>query len=148
MDIERTHRVGQQKEQQSRSVVVRFRRFSDREAVLRNCSKLRGTNIFIKEDLSSTSQAIKRDKMPLLRQARSEGKIAYFRHTKLIVKDRPGAARGGVGGSRSGDADVAITAVDEACGGIERTTTTTTTTAAASDVGAEGTVDFAAAATT
>ena len=27
--------------------------------------------------------------MPQLKQARASGKIAYFKHTKLIVKDRP-----------------------------------------------------------
>lgn len=94
MEIERAHRIGQQREQQDRPVIVRFSRFADREAVLRNCSKLRGTNIFINEDLSPSSQAIKREKMPLLRQARMEGKIAYFRHTKLIVKERHGMPSG------------------------------------------------------
>ncbi|XP_045107879.1 caM kinase-like vesicle-associated protein [Portunus trituberculatus] len=101
MEIERAHRVGKQSEQRDRPVIVRFSRFSDREAVLRNCPKLRGTNIYINEDLPLTSQAIKRVKMPLLRQARNEGKIAYFRHTKLIVKERPGAV-GGEGGVASG----------------------------------------------
>lgn len=32
--------------------------------------------------------------MPLLRQARSEGKIAYFPHTRLIVKERPSISSG------------------------------------------------------
>lgn len=94
MELERAHRVGQRGEHHNRPVVVRFTKFSDREAVLRNCSKLRGTNVFINEDLSPTSQAIKRKKMPLLRQARGKGKITYFRHTRLIMKERPNIGNG------------------------------------------------------
>lgn len=90
MEIERAHRVGQRREEEGRPVIVRFNKFSDREAVLRNCNKLKGTNIYVNEDLSPASQAIKKGKMPLLKQARMDGKIAYFRHTKLIVRDRPG----------------------------------------------------------
>ena len=82
MELERAHRVGQRREQESRPVIVRFNKFSDREAVLRNCTKLKGTNIHLNEDLSPASQATKKEKTPLLKQARREGKIAFFRHSK------------------------------------------------------------------
>ena len=67
MEIERAHRVGEQREQ-NRTVIVRFTKFSETKAVLRNRSKLRGTNIYINEDLSPISQATKREKMPLHNQ--------------------------------------------------------------------------------
>ncbi|KAG0710778.1 hypothetical protein GWK47_022104 [Chionoecetes opilio] len=55
---------------------------------MRNVAKLRGSRIYIYEDLCPASQEIKRAQLPLLKQAKSEGKVAYFRHTKLIIKDK------------------------------------------------------------
>lgn len=89
IELERVHRVGQRHNNQARPLIARFVRFSDREAVLRNSAKLRGTQIFVNEDLCPASQEIRRAKLPLLKQARSEGKIAYFNYTKLVIKERP-----------------------------------------------------------
>lgn len=91
VDIERAHRVGPRRDQKSRPIIARFSRFCDREAVIRNAGKLRGTSIFINEDLSPASQAVRREQLPLLHQARRDGKIAYFRYTKLIVKEKQGS---------------------------------------------------------
>ena len=44
--------------------------------------------MFINEDLSLASLAKRREQLPQLKEARSRGKIAYFVHTKLVVKDR------------------------------------------------------------
>lgn len=86
IELERAHRVGRRDSQRHRSIVARFTRFGDREAVLRNARKLRGTRIYINEDLCPASQSIKRAQLPFLKQARSEGKVAYFRGTNLIIK--------------------------------------------------------------
>lgn len=40
------------------------------------------------EDLCPASQAAKKAQLPLLKQAKSEGKVAYFRHTRLIIKEK------------------------------------------------------------
>ena len=45
---------------------------------MRSTRILRGTNIYLNDDVCVASQA------------RAQGKIAYFMHTKLIVKDRFG----------------------------------------------------------
>ncbi len=55
---------------------------------MRNANKLKGTNIFLNNDLCPASQAVKNAQMPLLKQAKAQGKIAFFRHTKLIVRER------------------------------------------------------------
>lgn len=99
IELERANRVGPRRESGPRPVVVRFLRFPDRQAVMRNVTKLRGSRIYINEDLCPASQAIKREKLPLLKQARNDGKIAYFSHTKLVIKDR--LAREEVGDSRT-----------------------------------------------
>lgn len=88
MKIERAHRVGLNKLIQPRPVVVRFAKYSDREAVLRNAKKLKGMGIYVNEDLCPASLEEKRRHIPRMRKAREEGKIAFFRHTKLIVKEK------------------------------------------------------------
>ena len=87
LELERAHRVGQHQDARPRPIVARFTRYSDREAVMRSAKKLRGTNIYINDDLCAASQGIKKAQMPQLKQARAQGKIAFFRHTKLIVKE-------------------------------------------------------------
>lgn len=68
--------------------MARLSRYCDREAVMRNATKLRGTNIFVDEDLCPASHAAKIAKMPLLKQAKSQGKVAFFRHTRLIIREK------------------------------------------------------------
>ena len=82
--------MGTRKDDRHRPLVARFTKYCDREAVLRNASKLRGTRIFINEDLCPASQAVKKEKLLQLIQARREEKIAYFSHTRLIIKERLG----------------------------------------------------------
>ena len=87
--IERAHRVGRKSSEKPRTVIAKFLQFKDRDAILRNSNKLKGSNIFISEDLCESSRAKRREKLPALKQARRDGKIAYFSHTNLIIKDRP-----------------------------------------------------------
>lgn len=90
MKLERAHRVGPFNSSRPRTIVARFENFGDREAVVRNAKKLKGTNIYISDDLCPASQEKKRNQIRLLEQARQEGKIAYFKYTKLIIKEREG----------------------------------------------------------
>ncbi|KAK3887035.1 hypothetical protein Pcinc_008800 [Petrolisthes cinctipes] len=113
MKIERAHHTGPAVPSRSRTVVARLEKFGDREAVVRNARKSRGTGIFINEDLCPASQE-KRSQLPLLKQAREDGKIAFFKHTKLIIKDRSNnyerqlssVAVVGGGAARAGDVPV------------------------------------------
>lgn len=86
--LERAHRVGPPRDDKPSTVVARFTRYGDRDAAIRRGSRLRGTNIFLNEDMSSASLAIKNAQMPMFKQARAEGKLAFFRHTRLIIRER------------------------------------------------------------
>lgn len=66
---------------QTRTVVVNFEKFGDREAVRRNARKLKGTGVFVNEDICAASQELIRNQFLRLRQASLEGKIAFFKHT-------------------------------------------------------------------
>lgn len=89
MELERAHRTGPVTPSRPRPVVVRFERFRDREATIRNARKLKGTGIYINEDLCPASQELKKSQILLMKQAREDGKIAFFRYTKLIIKEKP-----------------------------------------------------------
>ena len=86
--IDRSHRVGKPGSSRPRTIVARFANFPDRANILKNSKKLKGTNIFINEDLCEASRQKRREQLPLLRRAREEGKIAYFVHTKLVIKPK------------------------------------------------------------
>lgn len=121
MKIERAHRTGPASASGSRTIVVRFERFGDREAVLRNARKLKGTGIFINEDLCPASQELRKSQIPLKKKAILEGKIAFFKYTKLIIRDkrsqRPGQTSGGVAAEREG-ADVTAVPLSGTGGGL------------------------------
>lgn len=93
VEIEHARRVGPISSTRPRQIITTFTRYSDREAVLRNARKLKGTGVFVDEDLCAASFAEKMSKLPLLKKAREEGKIAFFRNTKLIIKERQFGSR-------------------------------------------------------
>ena len=118
--FERVHRVGAPRSaahssspspQLPRSIVARFVSFKDRENTLVNAKKLKNTNIYINEDLCDASLQLRKDQLLQLREARAAGKVAYFRHTKLVTHERTrtrpgtsgdGVSRGGTGTVTSG----------------------------------------------
>lgn len=66
--------------------------------MIRNARKLRSTGIYINEDLCPASQEIVKSQLPRMKQARSEGKTAYFKHTRHVFKERmSGSSPTGVG---------------------------------------------------
>lgn len=141
IQLERAHRVGQRQDNHERTIVARFTRYADRDAVMRNAAKLKGTKIFfVNEDLCPASQKIRQEKMPMLRQARSEGKLAYFRHTKLIVKERttPNHQSGPVRSWNIGTASVAVSTPNHQSDTMKRSRNTEPVSGAGSMSGCGG----------
>ncbi|KAK4316251.1 hypothetical protein Pmani_012572 [Petrolisthes manimaculis] len=102
--LERAHRVGPRPppsgDARPRTVVVRFTNFNQRQLTLRSSARLKNTNIYINEDLCESSVQIRKEQLPALRRAKAEGKIAYFNHTTLVVRDRGAASDSSVVGVR------------------------------------------------
>lgn len=157
IELERAHRVGKRRDEKPRPIVARFSRHCDREAVMRSARKLKGTNIYLNDDLCAASQVVKNAQMPLYKQARAQGKIAFFRHTKLIIKDRQqdaegrrqssahagGAGRGGMSSGRDGvrhEPAAAVGGADRAAtvGSVAADGTAAAGDAVAADGGAAG----------
>ena len=72
----------------TRTVLVSLSSLKNKENVMKVSHRLKNTGIFLNEDLSENTLKIRKDKMPQLLDAKREGKIAYFRRDKLIIKDR------------------------------------------------------------
>ena len=88
VEIERAHRVGIKNLGKPRTIVAKFLRFGDRQVILKNSSKLKGSGIFINEELCEASLVKRKNQLPDLKKAREEGKVAYFNHTRLVIRDR------------------------------------------------------------
>ena len=72
-------RVGAHAPGRCRTIIATFGRVVEKQACLRAAPKLRGTNVFLNEDLSRESADIRRAKLPELKDLRKRGFIAYFR---------------------------------------------------------------------
>lgn len=88
LPLESAHRVGPRLEGRPRPVVARFTRQLDRDAALRHGKMLRGTNIYLNEDLCPASRKMRTDQLPALKAARAQGKIAFLVNAKLIIKEK------------------------------------------------------------
>lgn len=77
--------------------MAHFTHYNDRNAVVRRGTHLKGTNIYLNEVMSSAFLAINYAQMPLFNQARGEGKIAFFSHSKLIARERTSGSAVGLG---------------------------------------------------
>lgn len=87
--IERAHRVGvRSKANSPRSIVVKFAYYKDRDAVYRNRRLLKGSSIYVNEDLSERIMAKRRAQMDRLIEARNNNKIAYFSYDRLVIKEK------------------------------------------------------------
>ena len=85
-DLERVHRVGKNKNK-TRDIVAKFFRFQDRDAVYMDRRKLKGTQIYINEDLCPATVEVRRQQKDALLEARQQGKVAYFNYRTLVVRD-------------------------------------------------------------
>ena len=65
--------------------------FQERVAILKAAKLLRGSGIFIKEDLSKSERSYRKVLVDKMMKARAEGKKAFIRYTdgKLIIDGKP-----------------------------------------------------------
>lgn len=81
--VARIHRRG--KHQENRPVIVYFQDFTEKEAVLRNAKKLKGTNISISNDYSPSTRHKRRLLWQSGKQDKANGKTVTLIHDKLKV---------------------------------------------------------------
>ena len=97
------HRVTKQSETSlSRTIIAKHPTASDKIKCLHESSKLKEKNIFVNDDVSSTTMVIRRTKFYELKRKRSEGSVAYFSGANLVTKRRQGSERSTVVNNGSG----------------------------------------------
>lgn len=85
-DIERAHRLGYNRNNNKRPVIVKFLNFKTKDRILKMGKCLRGTNYAIAEDYSEQIKTERNKLKPYLIAAKSEGKKAFLSFDKLVIE--------------------------------------------------------------
>ena len=90
VNIDTIHRLSANRSQPAapRTIITKLSNYRTRDDIMRNKSKLKGTGIYLNEDLSDNTNKIRKEKMEEYKKARSLGKIAYFKGRNLVIKER------------------------------------------------------------
>ena len=91
VNISSAFRVGKHPPQTSenpRPIVAKLSSVSCKIACFKSSNRLKGSNVYISEDVSKATQDIRRQKLHLLKQKREEGYIAYFSGTEIIARTK------------------------------------------------------------
>ena len=80
IEFQRVHRVGKRVSSSGkpRQIIARFLKYPQREEVMSNARKLKGKNFGISPDLSSEILERRKKKMKQFKQAKKDGKTAFF----------------------------------------------------------------------
>jgi hypothetical protein len=85
--IERAHRIGQQKENKPRTIVLKLLSFHDKNRILNSTKHLKGTGIYINEDFAQATIEHRRKLWEEVKKLRSEGKYAILKYDKIFSRD-------------------------------------------------------------
>lgn len=85
--VERVHRAGKKITDRDRPVILRFYDFAEKMAILRSCSKLKGTNISISEDFSLAVRETRRKLWKSSKSNRDSGDRVVLLFDKLKIND-------------------------------------------------------------
>lgn len=84
-------RIGKKEKGKNRLLLLKMAGFEEKLAILKAAKNLRGSGIFIKEDLSKSERSQRKVLVEKMMKARAEGKKAFIRFTdgKLIIEGKP-----------------------------------------------------------
>ncbi|XP_065683504.1 protein unc-13 homolog C-like [Hydra vulgaris] len=84
IEIERAHRTGQKKNGKPRTIVLNLQRYEDKVKILKELHRIKGTNIFVNEDFSLETVAIRKKLFTDVKQRRLNGENVAVRYDKII----------------------------------------------------------------
>ena len=88
IEFQRCHRVGIRKDNKHRDIIVRFVRYGDRQTVWRQKTKLKGSQVVIKEDLPQEIETRKARLFPIYKAAIKQGMKALLVADKLFIENK------------------------------------------------------------
>ncbi|XP_060589191.1 uncharacterized protein LOC132744484 [Ruditapes philippinarum] len=86
--LQRVHRIGQYSAGKTRPIVAKFTDFPDRERVRRAAKELKGSIYGISEQYPKEIVDQRRKLIPIMLQARRDGKEAYLKMDKLYINNQ------------------------------------------------------------
>ena len=86
-EVVQVRRIGKRNEAKPRLLLVKLKSIDDKIKLLRLAKALRGSDIYLMEDLSKADREARQKLVKAMKKARSEGKRAYIRFSdgKLII---------------------------------------------------------------
>lgn len=100
IEIERAHRMkrrpnnsnnnnnqNEDKSPRPKTVILKLLRYKDKELILKNAKKLKGTGIFINEDFSDETNLIRMNLKAKMKKARENGKYCVISYDRLVTRD-------------------------------------------------------------
>lgn len=93
IDIERAHRIrnGPTREG-SKHIIAMFSKYKDKDKIMKNAYKLKGTNIFVQDDYCKNTRSIQKILRDHRKEIKATGSVrkADVRYKKLVVEDHDG----------------------------------------------------------
>lgn len=86
-EFARVKRIGQHTSGRIRPILIKFLRYNMKLVVLKNKTKLKGTQIKIDEDYPPDVQERRRTLWPELKRLREQGHIAHLKYDRIVMKD-------------------------------------------------------------
>lgn len=87
-EVEEIRRIGRYEARRTRPILIKLVTFNKKQEVLKNATKLKGSDIWINEDYPREIQEERRKLFPKLKQAREKGYRAHIRYNKLIIDNK------------------------------------------------------------
>lgn len=86
--LERIHRLGRIKKGKSRPVIMRFYDYKEKEHVMKNCYKLKGSSYSVSNDYAPETVEIRKQLWESAASERANGVKVSLSHEKLKIKDK------------------------------------------------------------
>ena len=81
------YRIGRPSASKPRDILAKYRKVSDRNDIYRKRTAMKGTYIYVNEDLCPGTVAARQAQMHQYHEARKAGKQVYWSYRKLVVRD-------------------------------------------------------------
>ena len=85
VEIERAHRLHATRDQRTAPIIVKFASFKDRENVLRQKHKMKGTKCYINEDFTLRVRKIQKSLVPFMKEERRKGNRANIVYDHINI---------------------------------------------------------------
>lgn len=83
--IERVHRLGKPRTGYTRPIILKLSNFGEKFVVLKNASKLKGSNVFITEDFSSRIRHIRKRIWEASLPFRNDGSVVKVKYDHAFI---------------------------------------------------------------